>query len=207
MVTAEAFLSLTSQVQALAGMVQTIIPYLPQLVHSMAHQSAPPKEVLKSREEIGESSKDGSPFTPEIQSKPLPATFRLPALEPYNGSGDPMEHIATFRAQVALYDTLEALIVRVELFGKCTPEADHGLTHRDGSRERRAPPLVRRKIHIASPGNPRPPSIPSHPSVPDGVEAVKVLLVTDLATTDDSARDVTGAPVYGGRDADSWQAG
>ncbi|RZR92304.1 hypothetical protein BHM03_00020581, partial [Ensete ventricosum] len=41
------------------------------------------KEVLKSREEVGESSKGGSPFTPEIQAKPLPATFRLPALEPY----------------------------------------------------------------------------------------------------------------------------
>ncbi|RWW18651.1 hypothetical protein GW17_00017354, partial [Ensete ventricosum] len=178
MVTAEAFLGLTSQVQALAGMVQTIISYLPQLVHSVAHQSAPPvvppqtespmapdrgippdieapqprvaearpasptptsarsqsrsynpalteldldtlstdtteslreqvrrvhqrldevqKEVLKSREEVGESSKGGSPFTPEIQSKPLPTTFRLPALEPYDGSCDPMEHIATF---------------------------------------------------------------------------------------------------------------
>ncbi|RZS19504.1 hypothetical protein BHM03_00051896 [Ensete ventricosum] len=68
------------------------------------------KEVLRSREEIGESSKGGSPFTPEIQSKPLPATFRLPALEPYDGSGDPMEHIATFRAQMALYDTSEALM-------------------------------------------------------------------------------------------------
>ncbi|RZS23000.1 hypothetical protein BHM03_00055842, partial [Ensete ventricosum] len=182
MVTAEAFLGLTSQVQALAGMVQTIIPYLPQLVHSMAHQPAPPaappqtesptapnggippdveappprvaealpasptptparsqsrsynpapteldldtlstdstdslreqvrrvhqrldevqKEVLRSREETGESSKGGSPFTPEIQSKPLPATFRLPALEPYDGSSDPMEHIATFRSQM-----------------------------------------------------------------------------------------------------------
>ncbi|RWW25439.1 hypothetical protein GW17_00010206 [Ensete ventricosum] len=147
MVTAEAFLGLTSQVQALAGMVQTIIPYLPQLVHSMAHQSAPPaappqtdststpyrptplngstksrrkssnqrldevqKEVLKSREEVGESSKGGSPFTPDIQSKLLPATFRLP--EPYDGSGDPMEHIATFRAQMALYDTSEALMCR-----------------------------------------------------------------------------------------------
>ncbi|RZS07193.1 hypothetical protein BHM03_00037989 [Ensete ventricosum] len=42
MVTIEAFLDLTGQVQALAGMVQTIIPYLSQLVHSMAHQSAPP---------------------------------------------------------------------------------------------------------------------------------------------------------------------
>ncbi|RZS14571.1 hypothetical protein BHM03_00046269 [Ensete ventricosum] len=43
MVTTEAFLGLTSQVQALAGMVQTIVPYLPQLVHSTAHQSAPPQ--------------------------------------------------------------------------------------------------------------------------------------------------------------------
>ncbi|RRT32642.1 hypothetical protein B296_00043213 [Ensete ventricosum] len=47
MVTTEAFLGLTSQVQALAGMVQTIIPYLPQLVHSMTHQSAPPAAPLQ----------------------------------------------------------------------------------------------------------------------------------------------------------------
>ncbi|RZS22552.1 hypothetical protein BHM03_00055348, partial [Ensete ventricosum] len=40
-VTIEAFLDLTSQVQALAGMVQTIVPYLPQLMHLTAHQSAP----------------------------------------------------------------------------------------------------------------------------------------------------------------------
>ncbi|RRT59144.1 hypothetical protein B296_00022130 [Ensete ventricosum] len=194
MVTTKAFLGVTSQVQALAGMVQTIISYLPQLVHSMAHQSTPPvapsqtespmapdrgnppdieapqprvaearpasptptparsqsrfynpaqtelnldtlstdttdslreevrrvhqrldevqKEVLKSREKVGDSSKGGSPFTPDIQSKPLPATFRLPALEPYDASGNPMEHIATFRAQMALYDTSEALMCR-----------------------------------------------------------------------------------------------
>ncbi|RWW83055.1 hypothetical protein BHE74_00008459, partial [Ensete ventricosum] len=194
MVTAEAFLGLTSQVQALAGMVQTIIPYLPQLMHTAAHQSAPPraesptapgrgippvtevppprvteappprvpvsptstptrsqsrshnpaptepdpdilstdstdslrkqvrrvhqrldevqKEVFKSKDEVGESSKGGSPFTPEIHSKPLPAAFRLPALEPYDGSGDPVEHVATFRAQMALYDTSEALMCR-----------------------------------------------------------------------------------------------
>ncbi|RZS08109.1 hypothetical protein BHM03_00039038 [Ensete ventricosum] len=70
------------------------------------------KEVLRSKDETGESSKGGSPFTPEIQSKPLPATFRLPALEPYDGSGDPMEHVATFRSQMALYDTSEALMCR-----------------------------------------------------------------------------------------------
>ncbi|RRT32801.1 hypothetical protein B296_00037057 [Ensete ventricosum] len=56
------------------------------------------KEVLKSRGEVGESSKGGSPFTPEIQAKSLPATFWLPALEPYDGSSDPTEHFTVFRA-------------------------------------------------------------------------------------------------------------
>ncbi|RWW42558.1 hypothetical protein BHE74_00051890 [Ensete ventricosum] len=41
-ITAKAFLGLTSQVQALAGMVQTIVPYLPQLIHSVTYQLAPP---------------------------------------------------------------------------------------------------------------------------------------------------------------------
>ncbi|RZS22231.1 hypothetical protein BHM03_00054974, partial [Ensete ventricosum] len=70
------------------------------------------KEVLKSRGEVGESSKGSSPFTPEIQAKPLPATFRLPTLEPYDVSGDPTKHIAAFRTQMALYDTSDALMCR-----------------------------------------------------------------------------------------------
>ncbi|RWW46460.1 hypothetical protein BHE74_00047613, partial [Ensete ventricosum] len=64
------------------------------------------KEVLKSRGEIEESSKDGSSFTPEIQGKPLPT------LESYDGSGDPTEHTAVFRAQMALYDTSDVLMCR-----------------------------------------------------------------------------------------------
>ncbi|RRT46691.1 hypothetical protein B296_00031772 [Ensete ventricosum] len=165
MVTTEAFLGLTGQVQALAGMSPAapnrgtppdVEPPQPQVAEARAASSTPTparsqsrsynpvpteldldtlstdaadslreqvrrvhqwldevqKEVLKSREEVEESSKGGAPFTPEIQSKPLPATFRLPALEPYNGSGDPTEHIATFRAQIALYDTSEALMCR-----------------------------------------------------------------------------------------------
>ncbi|RWW54433.1 hypothetical protein BHE74_00038994, partial [Ensete ventricosum] len=70
------------------------------------------KEILKSQGEIGESSKCDSPFTPEIQGKPLSATFRLLTLEPYDGSDDPTEHIAAFRAQMTLYDTSDALTCR-----------------------------------------------------------------------------------------------
>ncbi|RRT72770.1 hypothetical protein B296_00011349 [Ensete ventricosum] len=187
-VTAEAFLDVTNQVQALVGMVQTIVSYLPQLIHSRqvteahaASQTPAParsqsrscdlvqigpdfdtlssdtadcqreqvrqvhqrfdevqKEVLKSREEIGESSKGSSSFTPEIQGKPLPATFKLPTLEPYDGSDDPTKHIAAFRAQMALYDTSDALMCRAfptMLRGPartCPEDATH--RHRRGGR-------------------------------------------------------------------------
>ncbi|RRT70689.1 hypothetical protein B296_00001752 [Ensete ventricosum] len=68
------------------------------------------KEVLKSKGEFGESSKGGSPFTHEIQDKPLPTNFRLPSHELYDDSCDPAEHVTAFRTQMALYDTSDALI-------------------------------------------------------------------------------------------------
>ncbi|RWW36791.1 hypothetical protein BHE74_00058158 [Ensete ventricosum] len=159
-VTTEAFLGLTSQVQALTGMVQTIVPYLPKLMHSITHQPAPPTahpqtespvapnwgaplETELPRRQVAEAcaasptpalarsqsrpairrrslSQEGrsekalkavlhSP--PRLQDKPLPATFRLPTLEPYDGSDDPTEHIAAFRTQMALYDTTETVEV------------------------------------------------------------------------------------------------
>ncbi|RWW70177.1 hypothetical protein BHE74_00022154 [Ensete ventricosum] len=222
-VTVVAFLGLTTQVQALAGMVQTIVSYLPQLTNrrprwhprkrshyprsfpdsmsaqSQSHSCDPvqtrldfdtlssyiadslreqvsrvhqrldevQKEVLKSRGEVGESSKVGSPFTPEIQAKLLPATFKLLTLEPYDGNGDPTEHITAFRTHMTLYDTSDALM-----------------------------------------WNSRPPSVPSHPSVLDGAETVKVFLVVDRATTYDPARDAaTVASVHDCRDIVGRQAG
>ncbi|RRT36093.1 hypothetical protein B296_00039797 [Ensete ventricosum] len=118
-VTVEASLGLTSQVQALTSMVQTItgpdfdalssdtVDSLREQVRQVHHRlDEVQKEVLKSRGEIEESSKGGSPFTPEIQGKPLLT------LESYDGSDDLTEHTAVFRAQMALYDMSDVLMCR-----------------------------------------------------------------------------------------------
>ncbi|RRT41134.1 hypothetical protein B296_00025779 [Ensete ventricosum] len=87
MVTAEAFLDLTSQVQALAGMVQTIIPYLPQLVHSMAHQSAPPQTESPTAPNRG-IPPDVEPPQPQVaeartaSSTPMPARSQSRSYNP-----------------------------------------------------------------------------------------------------------------------------
>ena len=68
------------------------------------------RELQKSRSELNEGSSGGSPFVQEIQEKPVPLNFRLPALETYDGGSDPAEHVAMFQAQMALYGTSDALM-------------------------------------------------------------------------------------------------
>ncbi|RRT54637.1 hypothetical protein B296_00025496 [Ensete ventricosum] len=79
------------------------------------------RDFVKSKEKVGETTKGGSSFAPEILDKPIPSSFQLPTLEPYDGSTDPTEHVATFRAQMALYDTSDALMCRT------FPTTLHGL--------------------------------------------------------------------------------
>ncbi|RZR74149.1 hypothetical protein BHM03_00032512 [Ensete ventricosum] len=69
------------------------------------------RDFVRSKEEVGETTKDGSPFALEILDKPILSSFQLPALAPYDGSTDPTEHVTAFRAQMALYDTSEALMI------------------------------------------------------------------------------------------------
>ncbi|RWW51954.1 hypothetical protein BHE74_00041650, partial [Ensete ventricosum] len=68
------------------------------------------KEFVKSKEEIKESSKGGSPFALKMQDKPISINFCLPSLESCNDSSDSTEHVASVQAQMTLYDTLDALM-------------------------------------------------------------------------------------------------
>ncbi|RWV88106.1 hypothetical protein GW17_00049833 [Ensete ventricosum] len=61
------------------------------------------KEVIRSKDDLRESSTDGSPFIPEIQDKPISEHFRHPLLEAYDGCSDSIEHVAAFRAQMAFH--------------------------------------------------------------------------------------------------------
>ncbi|RWW02351.1 hypothetical protein GW17_00034564 [Ensete ventricosum] len=68
------------------------------------------REFIKSKKELTEGSSVGSSFVQEIQDKSIPLNFCLPTLESYDGSSDPVEHIAAFRAHMALYGSSNALM-------------------------------------------------------------------------------------------------
>jgi hypothetical protein len=53
-----------------------------------------------------------SPFTDQIMSCQLPGKFRVPEIPAYTGLGDPIEHLASFRAHTVLHATPDEVACR-----------------------------------------------------------------------------------------------
>ncbi|XP_062171004.1 uncharacterized protein LOC133876775 [Alnus glutinosa] len=53
-----------------------------------------------------------SPFTDSIMSCQLPSKFKMPEIPVYTGLGDPIEHLASFRAHVVLHATPDEVACR-----------------------------------------------------------------------------------------------
>ncbi|RWV89213.1 hypothetical protein GW17_00048643 [Ensete ventricosum] len=67
-------------------------------------------KTLRTKDERGKSPLCGSPFIQEIQDVSILQHFHLPMLEAYDGSSDPMEHVAAFHVQMALYGMSNAIM-------------------------------------------------------------------------------------------------
>ncbi|XP_065041629.1 uncharacterized protein LOC135675404 [Musa acuminata AAA Group] len=95
-------------------------PVSPEAFHDLTHQlrlvnqrlDDVQKEVHGARGELGGDAPRRSLFTPEILEHAVPPSFRIPPLDTYDGSTDPTEHVAAFRARMTLYETSDALTCR-----------------------------------------------------------------------------------------------
>ena len=56
-----------------------------------------------------------SPFTTEVLNSPLPPKFRLPQLESYDGSKDPLDHIESFKTLILLQMTPDEVMCKAFL--------------------------------------------------------------------------------------------
>ena len=64
------------------------------------------KEAVKSRTPVSMDTlvqKTESPFMAEVLQFPLPAKFRMPQVEAFDGTRDPVDHLSTYKNQMELH--------------------------------------------------------------------------------------------------------
>ena len=75
-------------------------------------------ELKSDMKDKGEENLNGmirrtdSPFTTEVLNRPLPSKFRLPQLESYDGSKDPLDHTESFKTLMLLQMTPNKVMCR-----------------------------------------------------------------------------------------------
>ena len=72
------------------------------------------KETVKGRAPFSMDAlvqKTKSPFTVGVLHFPLPAKFRMPQIETYDGMKDPVDHLNTYKNQMGYMDTRTPLDV------------------------------------------------------------------------------------------------
>ena len=78
-------------------------------------------ELKSAMKDKGKENLDGmirrtnSPFTTEVLNRHLPLKFRLPQLESYDGSKDPLDHIESFKTLMLLQMTPDEVMCRTFL--------------------------------------------------------------------------------------------
>ena len=76
------------------------------------------KNVMKGKIAVnldGMIKRTDSPFTTGILECPLPPKFRLPQLEVYDGTKDPLDHIEVFKTILSLQQTPDEVICQTFL--------------------------------------------------------------------------------------------
>jgi hypothetical protein len=53
-----------------------------------------------------------SAFTPRIMSHPVPGRFKVPPVRPYDGTGDPVGHLKSYKAHIDLHATTDEIACR-----------------------------------------------------------------------------------------------
>ena len=84
-------------------------------LHNMRKEMEELKSAIKDK---GQENLDGmiqrtdSPFTNEVLNHPLSPKFRLPQLQSYDDSKDPLDHIELFKTLMLLQMTLDEVMCR-----------------------------------------------------------------------------------------------
>ena len=77
------------------------------------HQRIQQLEARNRAHERRESREESTPFSREIELKPLPHRFKVPNIPQYNGDGDPYDHLDAFNIQINLQTSSLLLKCRV----------------------------------------------------------------------------------------------